>query len=174
MQSFCRSNKGEHFLFSWEDKVGVYHILEVLNKFSIPVESRQLMFPWWMLRPEPEVDLDVMHHAEDVEDDSDRVWVGHVLFLRKRHRREKDKQRDAELPLWWFTLKDLALLIGSLWTPTCNSYRTSPGVWTPRVDFNIQNGHRSAKNAGEIWWVSVPTIGGYDFKKHNMLDQVVT
>ena len=53
-----------------------------------------------MWRPEPEVDLDVMHHAEDVEDDSDRVWVGHVLFKKKRHRREKDKQRDAELPLW--------------------------------------------------------------------------
>ena len=57
------------------------------------------MFPWWMLRPEPEVDLDVMHHAEDVEDDSDRVWVGHGVLKKKRHRREKDKQRDAELPL---------------------------------------------------------------------------
>ena len=29
-----------------------------------------------MLRPEPEVDLDVMHHAEDVEDDTDRIgWA---------------------------------------------------------------------------------------------------
>lgn len=63
--------------------------------FSIPVESRQLMFPWWMLRPEPEVDLDVMHHAEDVEDDSDRVWVGHVLF---RTNKEMQNFHSGDLP----------------------------------------------------------------------------
>ena len=102
MQSFCRSNKGEHFLFSWEDASEFTTFLRCWI-FSIPVESRQLMFPWWMLRPEPEVDLDVMHHAEDVEDDSDRVWVGHVLFKKnvtegKRTNKEMQNFHSGDLP----------------------------------------------------------------------------
>ena len=33
-----------------------------------------------MTRPEPEVDMEVMHHAEDLEDDSDRQTEKGIPF----------------------------------------------------------------------------------------------
>ena len=35
--------------------------------------TRIIMHRW---RPEPEVDMDVMHHAEDLSDDSDHTALG--------------------------------------------------------------------------------------------------